>query len=179
MPRIRNRAAIAPRDAKTTKEMYFLPPDYVESEGDIYNKGVWVLHSLRYLMGDEAFFKALRRMAYPDPAMEKITDGSQCRFATTDDFVQICEDIYGSELDWFFEVYVRQPHLPKLNVTRAGKMVTLRWETPDNLLFPMPVEALVGKSRRRIAMPNGSATIEVLARDEVVPDPDNWILKKD
>lgn len=177
LPRIRNRAAIAPRDAKTTKEMYFLPPDYLESEGDIYNKGVWVLHSLRYLMGDEAFFKALRRMAYPDPAMEKITDGSQCRFATTDDFVQICEDIHGSELDWFFEVYVRQPHLPKLNITRAGKTVTLRWETPDNLPFPMPVEALVGKSRRRIAMPNGSATLEVLLRDEVVPDPDNWILK--
>ncbi len=177
-PRLRNRMALAPREARTTREMYFLPPDYTESEGDIFNKGVWVLHTLRYLIGDPAFFQALRRMAYPERAMEKISDGGQCRFATTDDLLWIAETVSGRDLDWFFEVYVRQPHLPRLEVHRTGDLLALSWQTPGNLPFPMPVDVEIGGQTERIELTNGRALITIPAQTEYRIDPQGWILKE-
>jgi aminopeptidase N len=133
---IQNKQAVAPRESRTTTQIYFQAPDYVNSDGDIYSKGAWILHSLRHLIGDKAFFTALRRMAYPDPRMEKIKDGRQCRFATTDDFRQIAEEASGMKLDWFFEVYLRQPELPRLVTETRGNTIVLKWETPANLPLP-------------------------------------------
>jgi aminopeptidase N len=158
---IRNHQPVAPRESRTTTQIYFQAPDYVNSDGDIYSKGAWILHSLRYLIGDKAFFTALRRMAYPDPGMEKVKDGSQCRFVTTDDFRRIAEEASGTKLDWFFEVYLRQPKLPRLLTETRGNSLVLRWETPDNLPFPMPVEVNWGTKTERVAMPRGTATISL------------------
>jgi aminopeptidase N len=179
-PRIRNVKPLAPRESKTEGEMYLLPPDYVESDGDIYNKGKWVLHTLRYLIGDEAFLRSLRRMAYPSPEMEALTDGRQTRFATTDDFRLIAEEESGRDLDWFFEVYARQPVLPKLIVDRVGNELTIRWDTPNELPFPMPVDVEVDGTTTRIEMTSGRANLslsEVSAAPSI--DPLNWILKEE
>jgi len=175
---IRNRRPIAPRTSKTTTEMYFADPATGQTDNDIYYKGAWVLHTLRYLIGDEAFFRALRRMAYPDPALERVADGRPCRFATTDDFITLVEELTGRKLDWFFEVYVRRAKLPRLVVTREPDQLVLRWETPDALPFPMPVEVQIGDTRRRIPMPDGEAVVP-LGELEAEPliDPDLWILR--
>ncbi|HEY0657886.1 MAG TPA: M1 family metallopeptidase, partial [Pyrinomonadaceae bacterium] len=143
---LKNVKPVAPREPRSTTEMYFLPPDYTKSDNDIYGKGALILNTLRFYLGDEAFFKALRKMAYPDPKMEKITNGKQTRLVTTDDFLRIAERESGKKLDWFFEVYLRQPALPKLVVqqtvvvggSEAGNQLVLRWETSKNLPFPMP-----------------------------------------
>ncbi|BBM72085.1 M1 family metallopeptidase [Rhodothermus marinus] len=175
---IRNRRPIAPRTSKTTTEMYFADPATGQTDNDIYYKGAWVLHTLRYLIGDAAFFRALRRMAYPDPALERVVDGRQCRFATTDDFATLVEEITGQELDWFFEVYVRRAELPRLVVTREPDRLILRWETPDNLPFPMPVEVQIGDTRRRIPMPDGEAVVPLGELEaEPIIDPDLRILR--
>ena len=71
-------------------------PDYTSSDCDICGKGAVILHTLRYLIGDKAFFTALKRMAYLDPAMEKVRDGRQVRFANTDDFLAIAENTSAS-----------------------------------------------------------------------------------
>ena len=89
--RIRNVQPVAPREARTAIQVYMQAPDYTRSDGDVNAKGGLILYTLRHVIGDKAFFAALRRMAYPDPAMEKVTDGRQCRFATTDDFLHIAE----------------------------------------------------------------------------------------
>ena len=47
--------------------------------------------------------------------MEKVTDGSHTRFATTNDFKNIAEKESGKDLDWYFDVYLHQPLLPELN----------------------------------------------------------------
>ncbi|MGH9908236.1 MAG: M1 family metallopeptidase, partial [Pyrinomonadaceae bacterium] len=83
MKRLRNMQPVAPRESRTTKQMYWAAPDYLTADQDIYDKGAVILHTLRYLIGDKAFFTALRRMAYPNSQMEKITNGRQVRFATT------------------------------------------------------------------------------------------------
>ncbi len=112
----RNMQPVAPRESKIAYQVYMAAPDYVKGDGDIYGKGAVILHTLRYLIGDDAFFRTLRRQAYPNKAMEKITTGKQNRFATTDDFKQIAEEESKMDLDWFFEIYLRQPELPVLIV---------------------------------------------------------------
>ncbi len=178
-PNIRNVKPLAPRESKTEGEMYLLPPDYLESDGDIYNKGKWVLHTLRYLIGDEPFFRALRRMAYPSPELEKLTDGRQCRFATTDDFKLIAEEESGRDLGWFFDVYVRQPSLPELRMERSEDELNLRWVTPGNVAFPMPIEVELGDSIVRIEMAGGQEWIPLTETDAApTVDPKGWILKE-
>ena len=68
---LRNKQPVAPRESRTTVQMYMAAPDYLSSDGDIYNKGAVVLHTLRYLIGEQPFFKSLRRMAYPDHEWKK------------------------------------------------------------------------------------------------------------
>jgi len=177
MKSLRNMQPVAPRESRTTVQMYMAGPDYLRSDGDIYGKGAVILHTLRYLMGDKAFFVALRRMAYPDPSREKFTDGRQVRFATTDDFQRIAESASSAKLDWFFEVYLRQPKLPRLLSERKGDQLELRWEAPEGLSFPMPVEVQIGDSTRRYEMPGGTVTVPIEGGKAVVVDPQNWILK--
>jgi aminopeptidase N len=169
---ITNLAPLAPRESRTAGEIYF------DSGSDIYGKGSWVLHTLRWVLGDDDFLLALRRMAYPDPAMERVTDGSHTRFATTDDFRRIVEDISGMDLGWFFEVYVRQPSLPALVAVRDGRGLSLSWNVPGDRPFPMPVEVEVQGERRRIEMPvTGEVHVEVADGSSVNLDPDDWILR--
>jgi aminopeptidase N len=170
-PGIANRRPVAPREIQTAGEIYF------SGGGDIYSKGAWVLHTLRYLIGDDAFFSALRRMAYPDPALERVTDGRQTRFATTDDFLRIAEAASGMELDWFFESYLRQPALPRLLVEPAQDGWTVRWQGPDGQPFPMPVEVEIDGQRRRLAMTNGQAQLPATGAARPVVDPSGWILR--
>jgi aminopeptidase N len=174
---LNNIKPVASRESQIAGHVYNLPPDYTRFDGDIYYKGMLILHSLRYLIGDKAFFTALRRMAYPDAQMEAATDGKQCRFATTDDFLHIAEQASGMKLDWFFEVYLRQPKLPRLISEIKGNQLLLRWDTPDGLRFPMPVEVRLGSTVRRIEMPNGSAVVPLEAGQQPEIDPLKWILK--
>jgi aminopeptidase N len=177
MKSLRNKQPVAPRESRTTTEIYMAGPDYLNSDGDIYGKGAVILHTLRYLIGDKAFFKALRTMAYPDPRMEKLTDGHQTRFANTDDFLHIVEKESGMELGWFFEVYLRHFELPKLISETSGNQVRLRWEVPNGLSFPMPIEVKVGDMTKRIEMPDGVTSVVIKPGQTVVADPLNWILK--
>jgi aminopeptidase N len=168
---IANRRPVAPRESQTAGEIYF------SGGGDIYNKGAWVLHTLRWLVGDEVFFATLRRMAYPDPALERVTDGSQVRFATTEDFRRIAEETSGRELGWFFEVYLRQPALPRLSVERTEGGWWLRWESPGEAPFPMPVEVEVDGERRRVVVEDGMVHVPAAGAEPPVVDPDGWILR--
>lgn len=186
--RIRNMQPVAPREPKISYQVYMAEPDYLKSDGDIYDKGAYVLHTLRYLIGDDAFFRALRRMAYPTKEMEAITDGRQQRLVTTDDFLTIAEAECKCELDWFFDVYLRQPKLPKLNASRTVECLamvgdptpcrlTLEWSTPDGLPFPMPVDVVVDGKTQRIPLQNGRADLRIAVGAKIETDPNGWVLK--
>ena len=82
---------------KISYQVYMDAPDYKKSDGDIYGKGALVLHTLRYLIGDKAFFSALHHMAYPTKEMETYTDGRQERLVTTDDFLDDRRTGFGNE----------------------------------------------------------------------------------
>ena len=169
-PMIGNRSAVAPYESVTVDEM---------GDRDVYFKGGWILHTLRYLIGDEAMNVSLRRMAYPTPEMEAFTDGRQCRFASTDDFIRIVEEVSGRDLSWFFDLYVRQPELPELVVERDGPRLRLEWKTPNDMPFPMPVEVSFSGDTIAVDMTAGWAELQVPDTVFAGTDPRLQILKKE
>jgi aminopeptidase N len=176
LAQMQNRGAVAPRDARTTKEMYFSPQVPDAPDIDVYVKGAWICHGLRWLLGDEMFFKVLRRWAYPDPALESTTDGSACRLTDSEELIAIAEKESGLELGWYFDLYLRQPELPRLDARESGRTLELAWKTPRDLPFPMPVEVQIGERRARVEMKDGRGRIEVGGERWSV-DPDAWLLR--
>ena len=120
---------------------------------DIYNKGAWMLHTLRGQIGDEALLRSIRRTVYgrPDPAPGNFAP----RFGTSAEFIRIASQESGRDLNWFFDVYLKSAALPRLVEDRRGKLLTLQWRTPRGLPFPMPVEVAVDGELRTVPMERG------------------------
>ena len=162
----KNEQPVAPRREMTENEAY---------TNDMYSKGSYVLHTLRYYLSDDVFRKVLRRWAYPEPELENITDGNQCRFATTDEFLEIAENVSGRELDWFWEVYFRQASLPVLKTKFDNGFLYLEWKIENDLPFSVPVEVKLGDEVVKVEMREGAGSIKIPEGVEPVIDPDKWI----
>jgi aminopeptidase N len=82
-----------------------------------YQKGAWVLHQLRGLMGDSAFFAGLRRYyaTYRDST------------ALSADFARVMSEASGRDLEWYFRQALTQPGYPILEVRwkHQGKKLSL------------------------------------------------------
>ena len=144
---------------------------------DIYNKGAWTLHTLRGLIGDEAFFRSVRRLVYgrPDPAPGNFVP----RFGTTSEFIAIVNQESGRDLNWFFDVYLKRAQLPRLVEQRNGLSYKFAWRTPGGLRFPMPVEILVDGQPRTLAMASGSEVVTLpSATSRVSIDPAGKLLRQ-
>ncbi|MFN4042348.1 MAG: M1 family metallopeptidase [Brevundimonas sp.] len=143
---------------------------------DLYYKGALVAHTLRLMIGDEAFYDSLRRLVYgrPDPAPGNF----QPRYASTDDYVAIVNQVTGRDLGWFFDAYLRQAELPDLIQTRDGDRLSLEWKTGDGGPFPMPIEVEVGGVVNVLPMTDGRGEIVVPGRAHVLIDPANKVLRR-
>lgn len=62
----------------------------------VYDKGAWVLHMLRWEVGDSAFFNILRTYY----------DTYKYSNASTKDFQTVCEKVSGKNLDKFFDQWI-------------------------------------------------------------------------
>lgn len=161
----------------------FLTSTYYNDEDagwgrDIYTKGAWIAHTLRGLIGERAFFDALRTTVYgrPDPRPGNFVPV----YRTTDDFRRAAEAASGRDLKWFFDAYLHQGPLPKLEVRRNGRQLDLSWTTAAGTPFPMPVEVRIGARTVRVEMSGskGSVALDPDTGDYTV-DPANKILRDD
>jgi len=70
----------------------------------VYEKGGWALHMLRHVVGDSIFFETMRQY------------GTNTSYfyanATTEDFQNVCEDVSGRDLDWFFTEWIYGENRP-------------------------------------------------------------------
>ena len=80
-------------------------------DANSYQKGAWVLHMLRGVIGDSAFFTGIRDYyrTYRDSSV------------LSADFQRVMERASDRPLGWFFDEWLRQPGYPQLDVAwRAG-----------------------------------------------------------
>lgn len=176
--RIKGCNAIAPREEFSTDALYFDDPEGQGPAGDIYMKGGWVLQSLRYVIGEENFWNAIRVLVFDTTEPEKLKPPIQARLRSTDDFMRIASDIYGSNLDWFFEVYARRGPLPVLASSETDAGVLLEWQNIGDLAFPMPVPVRVDGELRRVEFDGNSALIEGVKAADIQIDPFMNVLRK-
>ena len=150
--------------------------------GDIYSKGASVLHTLRFLMGDDAFFAALHDFATDERLAYKLSE--------TADFTRLAEARLGHPIPWFWERYLYRAELPVYRVLRAPgagvespapeasgeiERVTIEWSDPA---FSMPLPVKVGDEIRRVEMTGGRAELAVAPGTPVEVDPQGWVLAK-
>jgi hypothetical protein len=98
----------------------------------VYNKSAMVLHMLRRLVGDDAFFEGLRSLYW----------SSRFSKAGTEDVRRVFETAAGRPLDRFFERWVFGTALPRIAwrwaVADGGQVVAVRFEQAGEV-FELPV----------------------------------------
>jgi aminopeptidase N len=171
---IANIAPIVSGKPRTEEDVY--DADKGGPGGDIYVKGSWMLHTLRWLIGDAAFFDATRRAVYgrTDPKPGNFAP----RYSSSKEYRAIVDRVTGSDYGWFFDVYLDQAALPELVDTRDKGVLTLAWKAPGGRPFPMPVEVEIDGKLQRLAMTGGRDTIAVTDGAHVVIDPMARILRR-
>jgi len=120
---------------------------------DLYFKGAWVLVSLRWRIGDDAFFRLLRRFA-GEPGV--------CRLVDSAELAALAGEECGCDLAAFWERYLRRAEPPRYTFERrpaAGDPerdeVRLAWDDPAlDLPFPLRVDGKL----ERLEPERGEAT---------------------
>lgn len=165
--------------ADTTRASYIFAPI-------VYDKGAWVLHMLRNVVGEATFFDILRAY-YSDP---RFAHGA----ADTDGFKDVCETVSGMDLDYFFEEWIYGTYYPKYQYSYISEPAAKdgydlfihldQTQSTEPTHFTMPVDL-------KISTYSGDTTVRVFNdprhKDFVVHvstgvygmavDPDQWILR--
>jgi aminopeptidase N len=111
----------------------------------VYNKGAAVLHMLRRLVGDEVFFRGVRRF-YTESLFAK---------AGTEDFRLAMETEAGRSLERFFERWIYGSNLPRLTFayrvesSSSAPTLVLRFEQTGDV-FDVPVTVTLQYVDRRV-----------------------------
>jgi aminopeptidase N len=147
-----------------------------------YNKGAWVLHMLRGVIGDSGFWRGVRDYyrVYRDSAV------------TSADFQRVMERASDSPLDWFFAQWLRQPGYPQLDVAwnwdaTSGRVVLDIGQAQPGAwgLFRLPTLVVECRgasgavTRRTVSVSAGRQTVQLdlpEAPTAVRVDPDGALL---
>jgi aminopeptidase N len=101
-----------------------------------YQKGGWVLHMLRTMMGDSSFYRSIR----------KYYATYSGKNAETDDLRRIMEEVSGKNLQPFFQQWLYTPGNPELDVTwvykEAEKQVYITVIQKQSRAFQFPLQIL-------------------------------------
>lgn len=100
-----------------------------------YAKGACVLHQLRYVMGDTAFFNGLK--SYTNDAVN-----FRLNTATIPDFFAKMEQSSGLDLSWFMNEWIYLPNHPhyQLQTSLGGTQATTVISQSNTSYYKMPVE---------------------------------------
>lgn len=164
-PRIKNDQPIVPKRDATTAEVY---------TSDVYFKGAYLLHMLRYLMGKETMDSLLYRLVQGKKRLSP-------NHIVTDDFIKLTGDYYPDDLQWFYKQYLFSKELPILhvsqNISDDSIALTAFWE-PVGFRMPLEIELTEkGNSRReRLSVNSSERTFTFNNIDEINIDPDSRLL---
>lgn len=108
--------------------------------GDSYNKGAWVLHTLRYLINDDRIWWDVLKSFAVNHAKSHVK---------TEDFVQHVENKTGTDLGYFFKQYFYEYSIPALEYHQKDGKFFFKW-TDVISGFKMPLDIEVNGIRARI-----------------------------
>lgn len=152
----------------------------------VYDKGSWVLHMLRRIVGDENFFIILK---------EYLND-PRWRFASvkTENFIEICESVSGMDLDVFFDQWLNYPYYPEYGYNwksvgqKDGRYVAevKIVQKQNTIIYEMPIDLkfqLASGADTVVTVENNQAEQKYIFHFTAEPvrfdfDPENWILKQ-
>jgi aminopeptidase N len=151
--------------------------------GRSYQKGSWVPHMLRHVVGDDTFFDILK--AYYNSQHQYGT-------ATTEEFRDICEAVAGMDLDWFFQQWIYEEYYPVYVYEwswEAGASykvnLTIEQTQTNTVLFKMPiditVETVSGETTFVVWDSIKTQEFQLTVDDQptnLYLDKNNWILKR-
>ncbi|MFO7895716.1 MAG: M1 family aminopeptidase [Candidatus Cloacimonadales bacterium] len=150
-----------------------------------YEKPASVLHMLRLITGDEIFFEILQTY------YQTFQHGN----VITEDFIQVAQEVSGQDLQQFFQQWIYQPGLPKIdyayfisNDPNTPQMLTYAQTSCANantefeIIAPIKVNyAASYDSLQIVAAPQITETISMLSSvnyQSIEFDPDSWILNR-
>ncbi len=155
--------------------------DNIFSSALSYNKGSWVVHMLRGVLGDDDFFAGLA--AY----RAQYAYGS----ATTEQLRDVLETVSGRDLDAFFQQWIYGEYFPiyeyQWNAGPGPDQITLDIDQvqADAGVFTMPivVRVVTDQGSVDLRVENGQASQSYVLTvpgdvTEVLLDPDHWILRQ-
>ena len=137
---------------------------------DAYNKGAWILHTLRSVLDDDTMFFGILK-------------GFQQEFASqivcTEDLVEYINNVTGQDFKPFFDQYIfdRRPPTLEYSLTKDKLLYRYTGILPE---FSMPVNVLVNKDEVRLqpSMATQTLTIPDYATVQIM-DWEYLILKKE
>jgi len=146
-----------------------------------YQKAGSVLHMLRHVLGDSEFYNSL----------EHYFDHHAYGTATTDDFRDHVEVVYGDDIDWFFDTWLHDWGYPVYDIQYSWVETDADWEVTVDLeqiqavgpVFTMPLEFMIhGSSQDSLVIMWNDQAIQsevftvTFEPVEVVFDPGNYVL---
>ncbi len=139
----------------------------VYSGGDIYTKGSFFMHSLRYLIGDDVFFPTLKKLA-TDPQY------TYDNFVTTQDVEKLFSKASGKDLKPFFDFYLLTTDILDINIKEVGfQKYQLKI---NNFFMPLPIEITANGKINRMVIPKEGITLSSTTPPQL--DAKGFYLKK-
>jgi aminopeptidase N len=134
--------------------------------GDIYTKGAFFMHTLRYVLGDELFFPTLKKLA-TDPQY------TYSNFVTTDDVEHLFSKAAGKNLKPLFDFYLRTTK--KLEVTIRQTGFNEYSVKATSLPMSLPLDVLTDTGTKQIMLED--KTIKINSSFPPVLDAKGYYLK--
>lgn len=144
-----------------------LSEDETYAGNDIYTKGAFFMHSLRYVIGDEIFFPTLKKLA-TDPRY------TYDNFVVSNDVEALFSNAAGYTLKPFFDFYLRTTNTLDFNVKEIGFQ---QYQiSPANYIMDLPVDIMINnKIERKIMVKDG---LKITSQYTPIIDPNGFYLKK-
>ena len=156
----RNRMPIIPAVDEATEEQVY-------SGGDIYGKGSFFMHSLRYVIGDQIFFPTLKKLA-TDP--KYVYDN----FVTTSDVEELFSNASNKNLKPFFDFYLRTTKVLDISIKEVGYQ---KFQIKvNNYFMDLPFDIIANGHISRTIIPSEGFVINSSTPPQV--DSKGYYLKK-
>jgi len=148
-----------------------------------YQKGAWVLHMLRHILGDNTFWLGI----------QSYYSEFQNKNVLTEDFQKVIEKVSGKDLNWFFQQWIYQPGQPEYNWTwnfnlkNNNLFIKIDQVQDDGTFFKMPVDIGIYSEGNKIPeiktlelhKPENIFNFSLDSEpDSIILDPDTWMLMK-